>query len=148
MSLSLVDIFMCFPYMSVLDNITHVASSVLTISTLLMLLIPKSRKWLRNKILSEEKEREKEESLLDSEKRVECLEKKQEMFDSIALMLLHDRLFQSCLLNIDRNYTTIPDLENIDNIYELYRLNGGNGTGKRLYEAVHKLELKGKGYKF
>jgi len=113
-----------------------------------MLLIPKSRKWLRNKILSEEKEREKEESLLDSEKRVECLEKKQEMFDSIALMLLHDRLFQSCLLNIDRNYTTIPDLENIDNIYELYRLNGVNGTGKRLYEAVHKLELKGKGYKF
>lgn len=142
-SMEVIKVFAQLPYMEVLDSVVHVAASILTLAALIALIWPKNRKWLIEKLTSEEKAKKKEEDRIINEKRIEVLEEKQVMFNSIILVLLHDRLFQSCLLNIERGYTTIPDLENIDDIYKLYKKNGGNGTGTSLYETVHKLEIKG-----
>jgi len=38
---------------------------------------------------------------------------------------------------------TIEDLEEFDEVYEIYHELGGNGTGTKMYDFVHNMKVKG-----
>lgn len=38
---------------------------------------------------------------------------------------------------------TIEELEEFDEVYEIYHELGGNGTGTKMYDFVHKMKVKG-----
>ena len=41
------------------------------------------------------------------------------------------------------NYVTIDELEEFDEIYEVYHDLGGNGRGTKMYDYVHNMKMKG-----
>lgn len=55
--------------------------------------------------------------------------------------LLHDRLFEACLLCIKQQYVTPEELDNIDHMFKPYELLGGNGTVKKLVKDVKHLPI-------
>nr|DAE34600.1 MAG TPA: holin protein [Caudoviricetes sp.]DAI79645.1 MAG TPA: holin protein [Caudoviricetes sp.] len=68
--------------------------------------------------------------------------KKKTPVEKAVLAMLHDRLMHLLICYIEADYLTAEDLENLTDLYESYRELGGNGTIKRLYERVCKLEIR------
>ena len=58
------------------------------------------------------------------------------------LIILKDRILQSCRYFITKGYITVAARENITEMYNCYRKMGGNGTGKIIYEQAMELKIK------
>lgn len=58
------------------------------------------------------------------------------------LILMKDRLLQTCRYFLAKGYMTISARENITEMYHCYHEMGGNGTGKLLYEQAIDLPVK------
>lgn len=58
------------------------------------------------------------------------------------LIILKDRILQSCRYFITKGYITVAARENITEMYQCYRKMGGNGTGKIIYEQAMELKIK------
>ena len=57
--------------------------------------------------------------------------------------LLHDRIYELSQKYIDRGSVTVDEYDNLNYLWEPYNDLGGNGTGKKLFEEVGKLDIKG-----
>lgn len=58
------------------------------------------------------------------------------------LIILKDRILQSCRYFISKGFITVAARENITEMYLCYKKMGGNGTGKIIYEQAMKLKIK------
>ena len=58
------------------------------------------------------------------------------------LILMKDRILQSCRYFISKGYITMSARENITEMYDCYKDMGGNGVGKMMYEHAMKLPVK------
>lgn len=58
------------------------------------------------------------------------------------LIILKDRILQSCRYFISKGYITVAARENITEMYNCYKKMGGNGTGKIIYEQAMELKIK------
>lgn len=58
------------------------------------------------------------------------------------LALLHWLIYNTCTVMIERKYSTVEELDNLQYFWQAYELLGGNGTGKLLYEQARKLPIK------
>ena len=58
------------------------------------------------------------------------------------LIILKDRILQSCRYFITKGYITVAARENITEMYQCYKKMGGNGTGKIIYEQAMELKIK------
>ena len=67
---------------------------------------------------------------------------KQTADHQLLLGLAHDRLYMICQGYISRGYITLDEYDNLLYIYKPYVLAGGNGTGKKLFEAVERLPMR------
>lgn len=56
--------------------------------------------------------------------------------------LLHDRLFEVCLLCIEQEYVTTEELDNIEYMFKPYEELGGNGMVRKLVKDVRKLPVR------
>lgn len=75
---------------------------------------------------------------------VRAIHKKKDEYDVLRegiLALLHDRLYQSCSIFIERGYCTIEDRNNLEYLYTPYKALGGNGTGESLYNKCLELPI-------
>lgn len=68
--------------------------------------------------------------------------KEQELIKEGVMAILHDRIYQSCQLYINREYCTVEDMKNLEYLYKSYHDLGGNGTGTELYKRCCKLSIK------
>lgn len=59
------------------------------------------------------------------------------------IILLRRELREQYKNIVEKTYVSIEELEEFDEIYEIYHELGGNGTGTKMYEYVHKMEVKG-----
>ena len=75
-----------------------------------------------------------------TEKKKKSAEKESEDH-KLLLGLAHDRLYTLCREYIDREEITVSEYDNLQYIYGPYNRSGGNGTGRKLMEAVEKLPL-------
>lgn len=79
------------------------------------------------------------------------IQKKTEKKDSRSKLLLglaHDRIMYLGTTYIERGYITKDEYENLhDYLYLPYEEMGGNGTAKRVMQAVDRLEFKKEGVK-
>ena len=57
--------------------------------------------------------------------------------------LLHDRIYDLSQQYITRGFVTVEEYDNLNYLWEPYSDLGGNGTGKKLFEQVGKLDIKG-----
>lgn len=57
------------------------------------------------------------------------------------LIILKDRILQSCRYFISKGSITMAARENIAEMYACYKDMGGNGTGKIMFEEAMKLEI-------
>ena len=58
------------------------------------------------------------------------------------LILMRDRILQTCRYYISKGYITLPMRENLTEMYQCYQSMGGNGTGKLMYEQTLQLPVK------
>ena len=74
------------------------------------------------------------------------LEKKRESKDAKVQMILglgHDRIIHLCQKYLEQGYVTPDDYENLyEYLFKPYEAMGGNGSAKRLMEAVKNLPIK------
>lgn len=59
-----------------------------------------------------------------------------------VLAILHDRLYQDCVIHINTGYITTGDLRNLEFMHSSYNSLGGNGTGTELFNRCKNLPLK------
>ena len=57
------------------------------------------------------------------------------------LIILKDRILQSCRYFIGKGSITMAARENLSEMYACYKEMGGNGTGKIVFEEAMKLEI-------
>lgn len=69
--------------------------------------------------------------------------KKQTQEHKAMIILLRRELREEYKNIVEKTYVSIEELEEFDEIYEIYHELGGNGTGTKMYEYVHKMEVKG-----
>ena len=91
-----------------------------------------------NNIITE-KDIEKENVLLRDELR--NINHKMERITDSDLILLKDRILQSCRYFINKGEISLGARENITEMYHCYEKMGGNGTGKLIYEQTMKLKI-------
>ena len=58
------------------------------------------------------------------------------------LILMRDRILQTCRYYISKGYITMPMRENLTEMYHCYQSMGGNGTGKLMYEQATQLPVQ------
>ncbi|MBR2258171.1 MAG: hypothetical protein IJ899_12745 [Blautia sp.] len=58
------------------------------------------------------------------------------------LALLHDRLYQECILLIRRGWASVDDKNNVEHLARPYFDLGGNGTGKEIYTECMELPME------
>ncbi|MGG5368373.1 hypothetical protein [Enterococcus sp. DIV0240a] len=58
------------------------------------------------------------------------------------LALLHWHIYNTCTAMIEREYSTVEELDNLQYFWQAYEALGGNGTGELLYEQARKLPIK------
>lgn len=58
------------------------------------------------------------------------------------LALLHSKIYEKCTIQIERGYTTISELDNLEYLWEGYSGLGGNGTGEKLVTDVKNLKVR------
>lgn len=58
------------------------------------------------------------------------------------LALLHSKIYENCTIQIERGYTTISELDNLEYLWEGYSGLGGNGTGEKLVTDVKNLKVR------
>lgn len=61
--------------------------------------------------------------------------------DKALLALLHFRLYSNAEDTLRKGYTTIADVEDLENLYRAYKSLGGNGTGEKLYRDAMELPV-------
>ena len=69
-------------------------------------------------------------------------DQKKDIHTRAELVLLHDAVYNNCQKAIHRGYTTVMELDNITELYNVYSEMGGNGTGKQLYDRASQLPIK------
>ena len=62
--------------------------------------------------------------------------------DNALLALLHFRLYNTAGEVIKKGYTTVADVEDLENLYNAYTSLGGNGTGTKLYKDSMALPVR------
>jgi hypothetical protein len=67
---------------------------------------------------------------------------KMERITDSDLILLKDRILQSCRYFINKGEISLGARENITEMYHCYERMGGNGTGKLIYEQTMKMKIK------
>lgn len=68
---------------------------------------------------------------------------KKDVMAKMLLGLAHDRILELGLSYIERGWITSDEYENLnDYLYKPYVALGGNGTAKRVMEAVSRLEIR------
>lgn len=72
---------------------------------------------------------------------IETRNKKRNAETKALMALLHDRVYSLCREYLDRGSCTTDEYVNLLYLYDPYVKMGGNGTAKRLKEAVDKLEI-------
>ncbi|MFP5528664.1 hypothetical protein ACLGL1_09420 [Peptococcus simiae] len=65
--------------------------------------------------------------------------------DKALLALLHFRLYANAEDAIKRGYTTVADVEDLQNLFTAYKSLGGNGMGKKLFSDAMELPTCSKG---
>lgn len=60
----------------------------------------------------------------------------------LLLALVRSQLIRLCEQLIDKGYVTADDLEELEDLYQPYKLNGGNGLGHTLYTRAKSLPAK------
>lgn len=74
------------------------------------------------------------------------VQRKRDAKDAKTQMLIglgHDRVMTLGIEYLERGYVTRDELENLhDYLYKPYEMIGGNGSAKRVMEAVLKLDIK------
>ena len=68
--------------------------------------------------------------------------KKKSVEDELLLGIAHDRIHFLCKRYLQQGYLTTDDYDNLKSIYEPYKQMGGNGSGKKLFEACEALPLR------
>ena len=58
------------------------------------------------------------------------------------LIILKDRILQSCRYFIGKGFITVAARENITEMYNCYKKMGGNGTGKIIFEQAMELKIR------
>lgn len=134
----------------ILENLSNVMSSLLTIAAFIALINKTSRKWIIGKLSTHDKTQAEEQRQDKQDERLDCLETrvneiiKMQQATAVGIRtMLHDRLYQAINYNLCRGWTTLDDFDNITHLYDAYVSLDGNGTGKELYERVKKLPMKG-----
>ncbi len=69
--------------------------------------------------------------------------KKQTQEQKAMIVLLRRELREQYKDIVEKTYVSIEELEEFDEIYEIYHELGGNGRGTKMYEYVHKMKVKG-----
>lgn len=72
---------------------------------------------------------------------ISAMKNRMSVLEESSMTLLHDRLYSACIIALDRGYTNLSELENIEALYFSYHKLGGNGTGTKLYMRVTKLPV-------
>ncbi|MFM9413356.1 hypothetical protein ACKQTC_03135 [Peptococcus simiae] len=62
--------------------------------------------------------------------------------DKALLALLHFRLYANAEDALKKGYTTVADIEDLENLYAAYKSLGGNGTGEKLYKDSMSLPVR------
>lgn len=62
--------------------------------------------------------------------------------DNALLALLHFRLYANAEDTLRKGYTTVADVEDLENLYKAYKSLGGNGTGEKLYKDSMALPVR------
>lgn len=75
-------------------------------------------------------------------KRIEKEVTEQKAIKAGVLAILHDRLYQDCVIHINNGYITPGDLRNLEYMHDSYHTLGGNGTGTELYTRCTKLPIR------
>lgn len=68
--------------------------------------------------------------------------KRSKIVEQAIMALLHDRLYQACVMYIERSWCDVDDRRNLEYLYAPYKELGGNGTCKQLYEQCQLLPIK------
>lgn len=66
---------------------------------------------------------------------------KKDASHSMLVALGHDRIMALGTAYVKRNEITPDEIENIEMLYVPYEKMGGNGSAKRMMEAVHRLPV-------
>ena len=74
--------------------------------------------------------------------RIRAWKKEQEVVREGIVAILHDRLYQACVVFMKQGYCSVDDRRNLESIYAPYHALGGNGTGSSLYEKCMTLPLE------
>lgn len=77
----------------------------------------------------------------EEKKKREAESKEQEIIKQGVLAILHDRLYQGCQFFLKRGSISVPDLDNLEYLYNSYHALGGNGTGTELYTRCKALPI-------
>lgn len=62
--------------------------------------------------------------------------------DNALLALLHFRLYANAEDTLRKGFTTVAEVEDIENLYKAYKSLGGNGTGEKLYKDSMNLPVR------
>lgn len=90
-------------------------------------------------LMSWRKDIEKENNMLRDELR--NINNKMERITDSDLILLKDRILQSCRYFLNKGEISLGARENITEMYHCYERMGGNGTGKLIYDQTMKLKV-------
>ena len=70
--------------------------------------------------------------------------KQGETLETKAMIILLKRELKEQYQNLtSKQAITIEELEEFDEVYEVYHALGGNGTGTKMHEYVHHMKVKG-----
>lgn len=62
--------------------------------------------------------------------------------DNALLALLHFRLYANAEDTLRKGFTTVAEVEDLENLYKAYKSLGGNGTGEKLYKDSMDLPVR------
>ena len=74
---------------------------------------------------------------------MKSINKKQTPEQKAMNVLLRRELREQYKSIVEKTYVTIEELEEFDEIYEIYHNLGGNGRGTKMYDFLHKMKVKG-----
>ena len=80
------------------------------------------------------------------EKKMEVYEKASVNLKNGGMALVRDRFLQSARHFCKEGYITFTARENLDKMYEAYRILGGNGVVKHWHEKIERLEVRDDDY--
>ncbi len=77
-------------------------------------------------------------------KKIQAQRQENELLREGIVAILHDRLYNACVVLIRQGYATVSDKNNIEHLAKPYFGLGGNGTGREIYEECMALPIEKK----